>query len=150
VRTIVEVEVTSRLTVSQADVRVSSTLVGLATRYYFLSEGRFLKVTVLSMWGALSDERYGLLFVILSLKYSDRTWEETREFFATEPSRLMLFGRTVAVSCENRTEHMNARCGHRLQEDTLGHPDWNSYRKKDRSLTTAACLFPSVFFIYST
>jgi hypothetical protein len=39
----------------------------LVTRYYFLSEGCFLKVIVLSLWGALSDERSGLSFVILSL-----------------------------------------------------------------------------------
>jgi uncharacterized membrane protein len=38
-------------------VLVSSTLVGLATRYYFLSEGCYLKVAVSSLWGALSDER---------------------------------------------------------------------------------------------
>jgi hypothetical protein len=32
---------------------------GLVTRYYFLSEGSFLKVAVLSLWGTLSDERSG-------------------------------------------------------------------------------------------
>jgi hypothetical protein len=35
---------------------------GLVTKYYFLSEGRFLKVAVLFLWGALSDERSGLSF----------------------------------------------------------------------------------------
>jgi hypothetical protein len=40
---------------------------GLVTRYYFLSEGCFLKVAVLSSWGALSDERSGMSLVILSL-----------------------------------------------------------------------------------
>jgi hypothetical protein len=35
---------------------VSSTLVGLATRYYFLSECCCLKFAVLFQWGALSDE----------------------------------------------------------------------------------------------
>jgi hypothetical protein len=39
----------------------------LVTRYYFLSEGCCLKVAVLSLYGALSDERSGLSFVILSL-----------------------------------------------------------------------------------
>jgi hypothetical protein len=39
----------------------------LVTRYYFLPESCFLKVAVLSLWGALSDERSGLSFVILSL-----------------------------------------------------------------------------------
>jgi hypothetical protein len=28
-----------------------------------------------------------------------------------ETNRLMLFGETVAVCCENRTEHTNALCG---------------------------------------
>jgi hypothetical protein len=55
----VEVEVTLRLIVSQY-VLVSSTLVGLATRYYFLSERYCLKFAVLFLLGALSDERTGL------------------------------------------------------------------------------------------
>jgi hypothetical protein len=41
-------------------VLVSSTLVGLATRYYFLLECCCLKFAVLFMCGALSDERMGL------------------------------------------------------------------------------------------
>jgi hypothetical protein len=56
-------EVTLRLTVSQY-VLVSSTLVGLATRYYFLTEGCCLKVAILFLWGALSDERTCLQFVV--------------------------------------------------------------------------------------
>jgi hypothetical protein len=32
-------------------------ILGLVTRYYFLSEGCFLKFAVLALWGALSDER---------------------------------------------------------------------------------------------
>jgi hypothetical protein len=56
---LVEVEVTLRLTVL-----VSSTLVGLATRYYFLSECRCLKFAVLYLLGALSDERTGLQFAV--------------------------------------------------------------------------------------
>jgi hypothetical protein len=49
-----EVEVTLRLTVSQSVgyVLVSSALVGLATRYYLLSECCSLKFTVLFLWGA--------------------------------------------------------------------------------------------------
>jgi hypothetical protein len=38
-------------------VLVSSTLLGLTTRYYFLSEGYCLKFGFLFLWGALSDER---------------------------------------------------------------------------------------------
>jgi hypothetical protein len=54
-----KVEVTLRLTVSQS-VLVSSTLVELLTRYYFLSECCCLKFAVLYLWGALFDERTGL------------------------------------------------------------------------------------------
>jgi hypothetical protein len=58
-----EVEVTLRLTVGQY-VLVLSTRVGLATRYYFLSEFCCLKFAVLYLWGALSDERTGLQFAV--------------------------------------------------------------------------------------
>jgi hypothetical protein len=59
----VEVEVTLRLTVSRY-VLVSSTLVRLATRCYFLSECCCLKFAVLFRWGILSDERTGLQFAV--------------------------------------------------------------------------------------
>jgi hypothetical protein len=45
-------------------VLVSSTVVGLATRYYFLSERCCLKFADLYLWGALSDERTGLQFAV--------------------------------------------------------------------------------------
>jgi hypothetical protein len=45
-------------------VLLSSTLVGLVTRYYFLSECCCLKFAVLFLWGALSDERTGLQFAV--------------------------------------------------------------------------------------
>jgi translation initiation factor IF-1 len=34
---------------------------------------------------------------------------------ATEPNRLMLFRETVAVYCENHTEHTNTLCGHNAE-----------------------------------
>jgi hypothetical protein len=40
---------------------------GLLVRYFFLSEGCCLKVAVLFLWGALSDERTGLQFAVQSL-----------------------------------------------------------------------------------
>jgi hypothetical protein len=46
------------------DVVVSSTLVGLATRYYFLSECYSLKFAVLFLWGVFSDERTSLQFAV--------------------------------------------------------------------------------------
>jgi hypothetical protein len=42
--------------------------VGLATRYYFLSEGCCLKFAVLLLWGTLSDEKTGLPFAVQSRK----------------------------------------------------------------------------------
>jgi hypothetical protein len=55
----IEVEVTLQLPVSQSACQGIVPTLGLVTRYYFLSEGCFLKFAVLSLWGALSDERSG-------------------------------------------------------------------------------------------
>jgi hypothetical protein len=52
-----------RQSVSQY-VLVSSTLVGLVTRYYFLLECCCLKFAVLFLWVALPDERTGLQFAV--------------------------------------------------------------------------------------
>jgi hypothetical protein len=62
-----KVKVTLQLTVSQSLCQSIDPILGLVTRYYFRSEGCFLKCAVLSLWGALSDERLGLSFVFLSL-----------------------------------------------------------------------------------
>jgi hypothetical protein len=53
-------------------VLVSRTLVGLATRYYFLSECCCLQFAVLFLWGALSDEMMGLQFAVQSLNGPSR------------------------------------------------------------------------------
>jgi hypothetical protein len=42
---------------------------------------------------------------------SVRTLQETHYVSATMPSRLILFGKTVAGYCENRTEHTDTLCG---------------------------------------
>jgi hypothetical protein len=55
--------VTLRLTASQY-VLVLSALVGLATRYYLLSECCCLKCAALHLWGAVSDERTRLQFAV--------------------------------------------------------------------------------------
>jgi hypothetical protein len=59
-----------RRSVNQYDL-VPSSLVGLVTRYYFLSECCFLKFAVLFLWGAFSDESTGLQFAVQSLKVRD-------------------------------------------------------------------------------
>jgi hypothetical protein len=43
-------------------------------------------------------------------KYSVRTSQETHYVSATKPNRLMLLGETIAVYCENHTEHINTLC----------------------------------------
>jgi hypothetical protein len=60
---LVQVQVTLRLTVGQS---ISQSVclgveprLGLMTRFFF----PYMKVTVLSIWGALSDERSGLSFL---------------------------------------------------------------------------------------
>jgi hypothetical protein len=58
-------------------VLVSSTLVGLVTRYYFLSKCYCLKFAVLYLLGALSDERTGLQFAAKSLNSLSRSEPET-------------------------------------------------------------------------
>jgi hypothetical protein len=63
----VEVEVTLQLTVIQSLCQGNEPILGLVTRYYFLSEGCSLKFALLSLWGALSDERSGLSFVFPSV-----------------------------------------------------------------------------------
>jgi hypothetical protein len=42
---------------------------------------------------------------------SVRTSQGTHYVTATNPNRLMVFGETVAVYCENRTDHTNTLCG---------------------------------------
>jgi hypothetical protein len=56
----------SKLLYDWKHVLVSSTLVGLATRYYFLSVCCCLKFAVLFLWGALSNERMGPEFEVQS------------------------------------------------------------------------------------
>jgi hypothetical protein len=40
-----------------------------------------------------------------------RTSQETHYISATETNRLMFYRETVAVYCENRTDHSDALCG---------------------------------------
>jgi hypothetical protein len=43
------------------------------------------------------------------------TSQETHYVSVTKPSRLLLFRETVAVYCENRTEHTDALCGQNVE-----------------------------------
>jgi hypothetical protein len=55
--------------------------------------------------------RSDLKFISIIYTHSIRTLQETYYVSAAKPNRLMLFGETVAVYCENHTEHINAFCG---------------------------------------
>jgi hypothetical protein len=46
---------------------------------------------------------------------SIRTSQETQYVSTTKPNRLLLFRETVAVYCENHTEHTNTLCGQNAQ-----------------------------------
>jgi hypothetical protein len=48
-------------------------------------------------------------------KNSVRTSQETHYVSATKPNRLMLFRETVAVYCENYTEHTTTLCGQKTE-----------------------------------
>jgi hypothetical protein len=67
-------KVTVQLTVSQSLCQGIELILGLVTRYYFLSEVYFLKFAFLSLWGALSDERSGLSFVLVIYHYLPETF----------------------------------------------------------------------------
>jgi hypothetical protein len=41
--------------------------------------------------------------------------QDTKYVSAIETNRLMLFGETVAVYCQNHTEHKNVVCGHNAE-----------------------------------
>jgi hypothetical protein len=99
-------------------VLVSSTLVGLATRYYFLSECRCPKFAVLYLWGALSDDRTGLQFAVYSLNGPSRSepvtilycliWDspnlEVRwGYFTTDGQSVSMSWRPDNTSCRNVT-----------------------------------------------
>jgi hypothetical protein len=73
----VRARVTLRLTVSQY-VLVSSPLWGRLTRYCFLFKSFGLEFVVLSLWGALSDERPGLSFYKYGTIVKQFMWTKTR------------------------------------------------------------------------
>jgi hypothetical protein len=50
-------------------------------------------------------------FLLIIFTSSVHTSQETHYVSATETDRLMLFGETAAVYCENHIEHINTLCG---------------------------------------
>jgi hypothetical protein len=50
-------------------------------------------------------------FFCVVFKNQVRTSQETHYVSTTKPNRLLLFGETVAVCCENHTEHTDTLCG---------------------------------------
>jgi hypothetical protein len=72
---------------------------GLVTRYYFMSEGCCLKVAVLFLWGALSDE-----FAVQSLSGSSGTEPVTKLHCLIWKSRNLEGKVPVFISPRNRAE----------------------------------------------
>jgi hypothetical protein len=62
------------------------------------------------IWCVKSGGIYSNLWA-LKCKLVLRTSQETHYISATKPNRLMLFGETVAVYCEDHTEHTDTLCG---------------------------------------
>jgi hypothetical protein len=60
--------------------------------------------------------RAGTVVTSAKRETSVHTSEEKHYVSTTKPSRLMLFGETIAVYCENHTEHINTRCGQRERD----------------------------------
>jgi hypothetical protein len=60
-------------------------------------------------------EPYGTHKYTLWAENSVRTSQETHYVSATKPNRLMLLKETVAVYCENHTEHTNTLCEQKTQ-----------------------------------
>jgi hypothetical protein len=72
---------------------------------------RYRAQPVNSVWGnsrCLLWEPYGTHTYTV---WVVRTPQETHHVSTTEPNRLMPCGETVAVCCENRTEHTDTLCG---------------------------------------
>jgi predicted Zn-dependent protease with MMP-like domain len=55
------------------------------------------------------------------LTNSVRTSQETHYVTATKPNRLMLFRETVAVYCENHTEHITTLCAEYIAIQSVPH-----------------------------
>jgi hypothetical protein len=68
--------------------------------------------------------------------YPVRTSQETHYVSATKPNRLMLFRETVAVYCENHTEHTNTQWGQNAQFCNIC--EFSSYLKRKKVSETGS------------
>jgi hypothetical protein len=75
---------------------------GLVTRYYFLPEDFCLKAVVLSLWGALSDERTGLQFAVQSFNGPSHTESVTILYCLIRDSANLEGQVLVFISSRNR------------------------------------------------
>jgi hypothetical protein len=75
----------------------------------------------------------------------DRFVMGTHYVSATKPNRLMLFGETVAVYCENHTEHTNTLCGQNAEYSGTSVVEHNSFLKAVRK---PICLKTETIFPY--
>jgi hypothetical protein len=70
-----------------------------------------------------------------------RTSQKTHYVSATEPSRFLLFRETVAVYCENRTEHTDTLCGQNAQFFKVKACGTYSYHSASNGYTFAPSTF---------
>jgi hypothetical protein len=82
---------------------------GLVNRYYFLSVGCCLKIAVLFLWGALSDERKGLQFAVQSLNGPSRAEPVTILYCLIRDSPNLKGQVPVFISPRNRVAQLNLR-----------------------------------------
>jgi hypothetical protein len=58
---------------------------------------------------------YSLMALGVFRTLSVRTSQEAHSVSITTTNRLMLFRETIAVYCENHTEHINTLCGQNVE-----------------------------------
>jgi hypothetical protein len=71
-----------------------------------------------AVWGnsrCLLSEKYGTHRYTMWAEYRDCTSQETYYVSTKKTNRLMLFGETFAVYCENHTEHTDTLCGQNVE-----------------------------------
>jgi hypothetical protein len=104
---------------------------------------------VSAVWGnnrCLLWEPYGTHRYTVRAEFRVCTSEETYYVSDTKPNRLMLFGETVAVYCENPTEDTDTLCGQNVE--ILPHRKHNNSPLK--CPTAWCCLGKSSLFILRT
>jgi hypothetical protein len=92
----------------------SNTLVGIVTRYYFLSECYCLNFAVLFLWGALSDERTGLQFFFSAITQWSKSLKTRNHTLFSHLRLLQPAGPVSAIYVPQGMEWTSYTPGHRV------------------------------------